>query len=238
MDDVSKQINEQGKVHTELPDVPDPVTEEQIKAMATKIEKAKVEKKTTKKVSKNTSKKKEPLEDLEVADGKEKEEDVSEAPEIGDLEYADGKERDDVDLIEEEEKIYGIHQLSPFGTADTRVFKRKLENMDLGQKKTLSQRVGGRSYANDASMDQELNKLFNMWCSRNKVFQTNASKKAEKGARSEAFEGSESVNALEEKLKSKTLSDLQATASRLGFNPGFDRNKLITLIKQEYQRQS
>ena len=180
-----------------------------------------------------------PLEDLEQANGKvEEESKASEKPDLADLEYADGKERDDIDLIEEEEKIYGVHQLSPFGTADTRVFKRKLENMDLGQKKTLSQRVGGRSYANDSSMDQELTKQFNMWCSRNKVFQTNASKKAEKGARSEAFEGSESVNALEEKLKSKTLSDLQATASRLGFNPGFDRNKLITLIKQEYQRQS
>ena len=41
---------------------------------------------------------------------------------------------------------------------------------------------------------------------------------------------------LEEKLKSKSLSDLQATAARLGFNPSFDRERLITSIKQEYQR--
>ncbi len=43
---------------------------------------------------------------------------------------------------------------------------------------------------------------------------------------------------LEETLKSKTLSELQETASRLGFNPSFDRNRLINIIIQEYQRQS
>ena len=63
-------------------------------------------------------------------------------------------------------------------------------------------------------------------------------RKAEKGARSEAFEGAASVNSLEETLKEKTLSDLQATAARLGFNPGYDRGRLITAIIQEYRRQA
>ena len=70
------------------------------------------------------------------------------------------------------------------------------------------------------------------------LFKQAQQKKAEKGALSAAFEDSESVNDLEEKLKTKTLSDLQSTAARLGFNPGFDRNRLIDLIIKEYQRQS
>ena len=240
MDDISKQINEEGQKYSELPDAPPPITKEQIEAMAQKIETAKVEKKTAKKVSKNTSKKKEPLEDLEVADGKEKE-DVSETPktpDLGDLEYTDGKERDEIDLIEEQEKIFGTDIISPFKTADLRVFKRRLETMDDHEMFRMAARNAIRTYADREQQKDELLKGFVSWASTNAAIQTDATKKAEKGARAEAFEGSQSVKDLEEKLKSKTLSDLQATAARLGFNPGFDRDRLITVIKQEYQRQS
>ena len=240
MDDISKQINAEGQKYTELPDIPPPVSKEQIEAMAEKIEKAKVEKKTTEKVSKNTSKKKEPLEDLEVADGKEKE-DVSETPktpDLGDLEYTDGKERDEIDLVEEQEKIYGTDLLSPFKTADVRVFRRRLETMSSEEMFRMAARNAIRTYADPKQQKAELERGFISWASTNVSFQTSATKKAEKGVRSEAFEGATSVKDLEEKLKSKTLSDLQATAGRLGFNPSFDRDKLITVIKQEYQRQS
>jgi len=43
---------------------------------------------------------------------------------------------------------------------------------------------------------------------------------------------------LHEKLKTKTLSDLQSTASRLGFNPSFDRDRIINLIVTEFRSQS
>jgi len=43
---------------------------------------------------------------------------------------------------------------------------------------------------------------------------------------------------LREKLKTKTLSDLQSTAARLGFNPGFDRDRIINLIVSEFRSQS
>ena len=213
--------------NTELPEAPKPLSAEAIARMAEKIEKEIDQKKTTEDLDQN-------LEELEESNGK----DASEEVDLGDLEYADGKERDEVDLIEEEEKIYGVDILSPFKTADRKVLNRRLESMTANQKRSLCERVGGRVVSTEDQLDAELNRTFNDWLSLNGSFQTTASKKAEKGARSEAFEGSESVKGLEEKLKSKTLSDLQATAARLGFNPGFDKDRLVTLIKQEYQRQN
>lgn len=246
MDDLSKQINEEGQKYTELPEEPkslydlkataiendEPNNEEMQKADAS-------EKKTSKKVSKKPSKKKEDLEELEVADGKEKKETTDEEiPNLDELEYADGKERDELDLIEEQEKIYGTNKLSPFKTADIRLFRRNLETMSNEKMIAIAERVAARIYSDPKSQKEELERAFVSWASRNAAFQTDMTKKAEKGARSEAFGNSASVNDLEEKLKTQSLSDLQATAARLGFNPGFDRNRLITLIKQEYQRQS
>ena len=185
-----------------------------------------------------------PLEDLEEANGKveetesEEESEASEKPDLGDLEYADGKERDELDLIEEQEKIFGTKMLSPFQTADIRLFRRNLETMSRDQMTLMAEKVAARIYTSPEQQKDELLQAFSSWLARNGTFQTDASKKAEKGARSLAFENSASVKDLEEKLKSKTLSDLQATAARLGFNPSFDRNRLITIIKQEYQRQS
>tara|TARA_B110000858_G_C17358082_1_gene273986 strand:- start:104 stop:421 length:318 start_codon:yes stop_codon:yes gene_type:complete len=102
----------------------------------------------------------------------------------------------------------------------------------------LAERVAARTYSALEDQKSELLRAFYSWVSTNGFIQTNATKKAEKGALAEAFEGSESVNSLEVKLKSKTLSDLQSTAARLGFNPSFDRQRLIKVITQEYQRQS
>ena len=157
---------------------------------------------------------------------------------LAELEYADGKARDEVDLIEEQEKIMGTNIISPFKTADVRVFRKKLEAMDHNQMAALAERVAARTYSVPADQKEELMRAFHAWASTNGFVQTDASKKAEKGARSEAFEGATSVNSLEATLKEKTLSDLQATAARLGFNPGYDRGRLITAIIQEYRRQA
>jgi hypothetical protein len=177
-------------------------------------------------------------EDDEVLQKPEVDDLISDKPEIGDLQYTDGKERDAVDLAEEQEKIYGVDVVSPFKTGDIRVFKRKLKTMSRDQMTTLANRVAARVYSSERDQYEELLKAFYSWASTNSFIQTDATKKAEKGALAEAFEGSESVNSLEEKLKSKTLSDLQSTAARLGFNPSFDRERLIKVITQEYQRQS
>ena len=182
------------------------------------------------------------IEDLDVATAIENDEvnneEMQKADALENLEYADGKERDAVDLAEEEEKIYGVDRVSPFKTADIRVFRRKLEAMSRDQMTLLAERVAARSYSAMEDQKTELLRAFHGWVSTNGFIQTNATKKAEKGALSEAFEGSESVNSLEVKLKSKTLSDLQSTAARLGFNPSFDRERLIKVITQEYHRQS
>ena len=199
MDDISKQINQEGGQYTELSETNVAPSEETKAKMDEKI--------------KN-------VEDLE------------------DLQYADGKERDEIDLAEEQEKIYGVDVVSPFKTADIRVFRRKLDTMSRDKMTTLANRVAARTYSSEEDQKTELVRAFHSWVSTNGFIQTDATKKAEKGALSEAFEGSESVNTLEEKLKSKTLSELQETAARLGFNPSFDRDRLIKVITQEYQRQS
>lgn len=181
-------------------------------------------------------------EDLHIATAIENDEVNNEEMQKGDalenLEYADGKERDDVDFIEEQEKIFGTDKISPFKTADIRVFRRRIDAMSRDEMNRIAERVAARVYSNEEDQKSELFRAFHSWVSTNGFIQTAATKKAEKGALSEAFEGSESVNSLEEKLKSKTLSDLQSTAARLGFNPSFDRERLIKVITQEYQRQS
>ena len=154
------------------------------------------------------------------------------------LEYADGKVRDEVDLIEEQERIYGTNVVSPYRTADVRVFKRRLESMSRDQMAVMAEKVAARQYSSEEDQKAELMESFYSWLSRNGSFRTSASKQAEKGALSGAFEGSESIEELEKKLKSKTLSDLQSTAARLGFNPSFERDRIIDIIKKEYQKQS
>tara|TARA_E500000318_G_scaffold90735_1_gene88779 strand:- start:1534 stop:2124 length:591 start_codon:yes stop_codon:yes gene_type:complete len=165
-------------------------------------------------------------EELEKADALEK------------LNYADGKQRDEIDLIEEKEKIYGTNVISPFKTADIRVFRRRLDTMSRDEMSRMAERVAARNYSSEQDQKEELLKAFHSWVGQNSFIQTDATKKAEKGALQDAFEGSESVNELEATLKNKTLSELQETAARLGFNPSFDRNRIIEAITQEYRRQS
>jgi hypothetical protein len=165
-------------------------------------------------------------------------EEMQKGDSLENLQYADGKERDEIDLIEEQEKIYSVDTISPFKTADVRVFRRRLDIMSRDEMTRLAERVAARTYSNETDQKMELLQAFNSWASTNGFVQTDATKKAEKGALSQAFEDSESVKTLEEKLKSKTLSELQETAARLGFNPTFDRERIIKVITQEYQRQS
>tara|TARA_R110000868_G_scaffold342810_1_gene603705 strand:+ start:381 stop:953 length:573 start_codon:yes stop_codon:yes gene_type:complete len=167
-----------------------------------------------------------------------KEEETGAKQKLSDLEYSDGKERDEVDFIEEQEIIYGTDKISPFKTADIRVFRRRIELMSRDQMSAMAEKVAARIYSSEYDQKSELMRAFYSWASTNGHSQTNNSKKSENGALSGAFEQSKSVNKLQDKLKSKTLSELQSTAARLGFNPSFDRERLIKAITQEYQRQS
>ena len=184
----------------------------------------------------------EDISDLDVATAIENDEvnneEMQKSDELENLEYADGKERDEIDLAEEQEKIYGVNTVSPFKTADVRVFKRKLETMSRDTMAALANRVAARTYSSEEDQKEELLKAFHSWSSTNGFIQTSSNQKPEKGALAEAFENAKSASSLREKLNTKSLSDLQSTAARLGFNPSFDRERTIGAIVLEFRRQS
>lgn len=144
------------------------------------------------------------------------------------LQYTDGKERDEIDEIEAKEKLMGVDVLSPFGTNNPQVFKRKLESMNHVSKSALAERTGTRLFADEELQNQSLIKAFHEWRGSNWGSTGSQTKvKAEVLA-------SDSINDFEQKLKRKTLSELQEMAMKLGFTPSFDRIRLISALRQEY----
>ena len=144
------------------------------------------------------------------------------------LQYADGKERDEIDEIEAQEKLNGADKISPFGTNDTRVFKRKLASMSSVQKANLATKTATRVFADPAQQDTVLLKAFHEWRSSN--WGSTGGKTEEKAQ----ILASDSKESFEENIKSKTLSELQEMMMKLGFTPSFDRNRIISVLKQEY----
>ena len=144
------------------------------------------------------------------------------------LQYTDGKERDEIDEIEAQEKLRGADKISPFGTNDTRVFKRKLETMTNVQKTNMASKTATRVFADEEQQNQALIKAFHEWRSTN--WGSTGGRTAEK---SEVL-ASDSLQDFEAKLKRKTLSELQEMAMKLGFTPSFDRVRLISALRQEY----
>lgn len=171
--------------------------------------------------------------DFEEINGQEETVDVQE--DIDSMEYADGKERDELDLIEEQERLHGLNRLTPFKTNDVRIFKRNLETMDRERMSELAERVAARSYSNLEDQKEELISAFKDY--QKKSGSHDLSSVVAKKDLSQVFAGVISVNEIEAKLKSKDLASVQATAARLGFNPGFDKDRLISLIVEEYKRQ-
>lgn len=173
------------------------------------------------------------VEDLEIVTAVEETEEAEASREeaqdpLEQLEYADGKERDEIDEIEAQEKLRGADKISPFGTNDTRVFKRKLENMSAVEKKNMALRTATRVFADAEQQRESLLRAFHEWRSSNW-----GSIGGRTEERSKVLE-SDSLEDFETKLKRKSLSELQEVAMKLGFTPGFDRTRLISAIKQEY----
>jgi predicted DNA-binding WGR domain protein len=48
------------------------------------------------------------------------------------------------------------------------------------------------------------------------------------------FGDNDTVEDFEKTLASKTLSELQEMAMKLGFTPSFDRNRIIKVLRQDY----
>ena len=102
--------------------------------------------------------------DISVSLGKE-ELDSNEA--LENLQYADGKERDDIDRIEGQEKLLGVDKISPFGTNNPKVFKRKLQSLSAVEKAKLAERTATRIFADTELQEQALVKAFHEWRSSN-----------------------------------------------------------------------
>ena len=94
-------------------------------------------------------------------------EEMQKGDKLENLQYADGKERDEIDEIEAQEKLNGADKISPFGTNDTRVFKRKLASMSSVQKANLATKTATRVFADPAQQDTVLLKAFHEWRSSN-----------------------------------------------------------------------
>jgi|TARA_B100000085_G_scaffold254250_1_gene253250 hypothetical protein len=159
---------------------------------------------------------------------------IEEEAQLDNLEYADGKERDNLDLIEEKEKIFGIDRVSPYGTANAQIFEKKLENMTRDQMRALTEKVAARSYSDPNDQKEELMRAFRGWASTNAGPDVSITKKERSNGLLDTFKDTESLDSLKAELKGKTLSELQETAARLGFNPSFDRDRLISVITNEY----
>jgi len=209
MEDLSKQINEEGQKHTELLDAI-PAPKEKVQEFMEKVEKH----------LKNES--------IDIENDEVNNEEMQKADALEKLEYADGKERDEIDEIEAQEKLRGADLISPFGTNDTRVFKRKIKKMTAVQKANLAAKTATRIYADEELQDESLIKAFHEW---------RATNWGSTGGRTEEKSkvlASDSLQDFEKKLKSKTLSELQEMAMKLGFTPSFDRIRLISALRQEY----
>jgi hypothetical protein len=144
------------------------------------------------------------------------------------LHYTDGKERDDIDQVEAQEKLMGVDKISPFGTNDRRVLKRKLENFDLQKLARIAEKTGTRSYADREDQIGAIIKAFDEWRVSN--WHNSGSKTAEISK----ILAHDDLGDFEKEMKSKSLSELQEVAMKLGFSPSFDRTRLLSVLKQEY----
>ena len=162
------------------------------------------------------------VEDLHIATAIENDEVNNEEMQKGDalenLEYADGKQRDEIDLVEEQEKIYGVDVVSPFKTGDIRVFRRKLETMSRDRMTALANRVAARTYSSEEDQKEELIKAFYSWASTNSFIQTDATKKAEIATKKQALRDAPADSAIDA-ASTETELKLQWNTAILGTSP-------------------
>lgn len=147
---------------------------------------------------------------------------------LEELHYTDGKERDEIDQIEAKEKLMGVDKISPFGTNNKKVLKRKLENASKAKIQRLAEKTATRMYADKEDQIDAIVKSFDEWRVSN--WNNSGSKTAE------VVEvlAHDTLTDFEKEMKGKTLSELQEVAMKLGFTPSFDRTRLLAALKQEY----
>ena len=155
-------------------------------------------------------------------------EEMQKGDKLENLQYTDAKERDEIDKIEAEEKLTGADIISPFGTNHTQVFKRKLKNMNSTEKSALADKTATRIFADEELQNEALMKAFQEWRG------TNWGSTGGQTEQKVEVLAAESKEAFKNKIKSKTLSELQEMMMKLGFTPSFDRSRIISVLEQEY----
>jgi len=170
--------------------------------------------------------------------------------------YTDGKVRSDLDRIKELERVFGIAALSPFGTSNKEVFKEKLKDMDLKSMARLAEKLGVIRAADKKEQKKYLMESFDDWVRKNgdpigdKVKSNRPAASVLKGHQNiqklldrdrklttfeQIFPTTDSEEKFIEVVGNYTLTDLRNLAARLGFNPSFDRARLILLLKNEFK---
>jgi len=170
--------------------------------------------------------------------------------------YADGKIHTKIEKIQEFEKIYGINRLSPFGTNSREVFLHILKGMELENMNRMASKVGAPMIADKREQTAYLLEAFNAYSKENppvhnkmeptkiKIDHRKRSSKEmlkdlDYARNKSVFEKDFPEHSPEEFrniLKSYTLADLQNLAAKVGFNPIFERVRIVDLLAKEFEK--
>jgi len=170
--------------------------------------------------------------------------------------YADGKARINTERISQIEKENGINMTSPFGTNHAVLFEEKLKKMDLEQMNKMASSCGAMIKADEEEQKRLLRVAFRGWqtqnppnheqlkgrtqkldmrCAADKKVAAILSDTQNKSVYEKEFPG-HNPHSFKKILATYTLSDLQNLAARCGFNPSFDRTRVITLLVSEMEK--
>lgn len=170
--------------------------------------------------------------------------------------YADGKERSEIDRIKQLEKIYSIDIISPYGTNHTAIFEEKIKKMEIEQLNSLAHKVGAIVSADKEEQRGFLRETFRAYQSKNPPnYSVQSAKKAKLNQRTEdgqkaaeVLDSARTKSVFEKRfpkdnpesfrklLNSYTLADLQNLSAQCGFNPSFDRKRIVDLLTKEFER--
>jgi hypothetical protein len=169
--------------------------------------------------------------------------------------YADGKARPSkLDSIKERERIDGTAVMSPYGTSSLPVLMDKLDNMEIEQMKDFAFKCGVKVIANQAIQREHIITAFKAWQTQNPPparqghtqridRRTNKSKEiladldvARTKSIWERDFATETPQSFRKLLNTYSLADLQNLSARAGFNPSFDRGRIIGLLVSELEK--
>lgn len=157
--------------------------------------------------------------------------------------YADGKVREiNLEQIKAEEQQQGIQKVSPFGVNNKALFYDSLERMSLEKMNYLATKVGAPQAADLDEQKKILKEAFADYQRKCALPQkTEEQKKEIQDAKAKTlidmprtksifetkFAKFKDYGSFKRHLIGMTLSDLQNIAAQAGFNPTFDKKRLV-----------